>query len=122
MAQATARIDGQYVLAVARTDAHYAVLSSGPGSTVSLLDCRTLARSAAIADARVGQGTTTLRVVDSMGPLAAAGRKMVLLASRDGTVALWDDRQASLALTTRFPSVARERRGRRAVPRRAPRA
>ncbi|EJD53645.1 WD40 repeat-like protein [Auricularia subglabra TFB-10046 SS5] len=106
MAQATARIDGQYVLAVARTDSHYAVLSSGPGNTVSLLDCKTLARSAAIANARVGQGTTALRVVDSMGPRTAAGRKMVLLASRDGTVALWDDRQADLALTMSHASAA----------------
>lgn len=99
MAQTSAKLDGQYVLGIAQSSAHYAVHTSSPASAIYLLDKTTLARTTT-RSAHAGHGTTALKTAD----LAGSGAHTLISAGKDGTVVVWDERTAQPAITRASPT------------------
>lgn len=104
MAQTSAKLDGQYVLGIAQSSAHYAVHTSSPASAIYLLDKTTLARTTT-RSAHAGHGTTALKTAD----LAGSGPQTLISAGKDGTVVVWDERTAQPAITCASPRELRSR-------------
>ncbi|KZW04181.1 WD40 repeat-like protein [Exidia glandulosa HHB12029] len=94
MAQASTRLDGQYVLGIAQSSTYYAVHTSEPDSKIYLLDRRTLAKTSTHS-AHGSQGTTALRVAD----IAVQGTPSLISAGKDGSVVVWDERTTRPAVT-----------------------